>query len=403
MRSGYYSKRYGYNDNYFGPRPKSRSSGASFTAALRIMTRIARESERARRADERHKLQVANGVARLNQSIARENERNTKLQAAAAAQRYVASRQSEVSTQNSAIAAIISEFEGLLHQTLAVNDTISFDDLRKTHPFPEFDPNRYLAPPPPPPSLSVYLSKVKRPLGLLMIFGFVKKRFEKKMQNATNEFESALRQHEVTIEARNKQLALHLAKHESQKSDYLREAAENSQKINEFEGLYRSGDSDSIRDYCAMVLERSEYPEGLEQDFDVQFDRDLRTVKVEYELPNREVIPSIASLSYVKSKDTIVEKQRKKTEIANLYSQLIASIAIRTIHELFEADQCNYLDTIEFSGKTETLNPSTGNIEIKFITRLKASKAKFNQINLAGIDPIECFNGMGGNLSVSSR
>jgi restriction system protein len=403
MSGAYYSKRYGYNDNYYGPTPKSRRSGPSFTTVLRSMARVAREAERDRRANERHKIQVANGLARLNQSIARENDRNAKMHARAEAQQHVNNRLAEVEHLNATITDRISEFEGVLQHTLSIDDTISFDQLRKTPPFPEFNPDRGIEPAPLRPLHSSYLAKVTRPFGFLMIFGFIKNSYERKTEAATSAFNSDLQIYQMKMAERQKRIALLQQKHDAQKEDYLKTAAENSAKVNQFEELYRAGEVDSVRDYCSMVLDRSEYPEGLEQDFDAQFEQESRTLKVTYSLPNREVISPVATVSYVKSRDAIVEKMRRKTEINSLYSRLVSSIALRTLHELFEADQCNHLASVEFAGTVEAVNPETGKPEVKVAVQLRASKSDFSQINLASIDPVECLNGLGGALIVPSR
>lgn len=64
---------------------------------------------------------------------------------------------------------------------------------------------------------------------------------------------------------------------------------------------------------------------------------------VEYELPDVTAVPKNKEYKYTQSRDEIKGVPFKPKELNEIYSILVASIAIRTLHELFEADQGEHL------------------------------------------------------------
>ena len=113
--------------------------------------------------------------------------------------------------------------------------------------------------------------------------------------------------------------------------------------------------------YNEMVLARSEYPtEGFPQKFRIAYSPDSSELIVEYDLPEVQAIPKEAEYRYVKTKDAIESKARKPTEIKQLYQDIVASITLRTLHELFEADQADALALAGAGAEDGILGPAAG-------------------------------------------
>ncbi len=109
-----------------------------------------------------------------------------------------------------------------------------------------------------------------------------------------------------------------------------------------------------------MVLERSEYPEGFPQNFQLFYLPSQKQLNIEYELPSVSCIPNVGEYKYVKTRDAISAKPRKQTEIKGLYSDIVASVALRTVHEVFEADQHDHVQVIVFNGYVQGIDSATG-------------------------------------------
>lgn len=109
-----------------------------------------------------------------------------------------------------------------------------------------------------------------------------------------------------------------------------------------------------------MMLERSEYPEGFPQDFRLAYVPESKELIIEYELPTAEVVPAVAEYRYVKSRASIDGKARKPTEIKELYQDIVASVALRTVYETFQADRAGHVQIAVFNGFVQTVDPATG-------------------------------------------
>jgi len=67
-----------------------------------------------------------------------------------------------------------------------------------------------------------------------------------------------------------------------------------------------------------------------------------------------------AQYRYVKTKDSIDVKARKPSEIKQVYQDLVAAMALRTLHKLFEADQADALALVTFNGMVDPKDPASG-------------------------------------------
>ncbi len=398
MPGAYYSKRYGYNDNWFGPTPKSHRRTSAFGVFLRTAASVAREAERNRRAKERHRLHLAKEQLHFQQVIAREQERNEKAREREAKKQYIEARNAEVARLNNEISESLSEISNVLPHTLSVDDTLSFEELRKLPPFIEFDESEFSKQEPQRPFVSTFTLKIKRPPSWLMLFGFVRRAYEKNISGAQIEFKNALEGYEAALVKHRAMLAALKKQHAEAKEKYLQMAAELTSKIEEFEKQYRSGSADSVQDYCSMVLERSEYPEAIQPDFILDYEASSKSITVKMLMPGADVIPAVASYTYVKSRDAIDKKMRSPKEVDGLYRRLLAAIALRSIHEIIEADQGGFLDTVTFSGYTDYKKGTPDSVTASEVIALSVSKSQFLKIDLATVLPIEIVEKLGGKL-----
>ena len=82
-----------------------------------------------------------------------------------------------------------------------------------------------------------------------------------------------------------------------------------------------------------------------------------------------------------------------------MYDDAIYKIALRTIHELFEADTANALEAISFNGWVNSINTATGNEETNCILSIQAKKEEFMALDLSRVDPKACFRTLKGVAS----
>ena len=178
---------------------------------------------------------------------------------------------------------------------------------------------------------------------------------------------------------------------EKDKEKHKQEQVQNNLKILERKKAYFGKNVDAIVDYCDMVLANSQYPDYFSPDWNLNFQPDTGIIIVDYSLPALDDLPTIKAVKYVASRDEFVESFISSTELNKLYDSALYQIALRTIHELFEADVANALSSIVFNGWVNFVEKSTGRDSNACVLSVQAEKDEFMTINLERVDPKACF------------
>lgn len=348
-------------------------------ATVAAQKRAAREQARAQREHARAVRQYERAQAAYN----REMEREAKRQ-------YLQDQVEAAEDKTAALTAIVDAMDAVLSHTLDVDDSISFGSLRLPTTYPPFAPPPHLVHRAPEPNRDSYASSVRPPGFFSRLIPGAEARHRETLRLAEARYEAAVSEHQSAEKARVAALnAAHQA-YEVQKAEALAQAQQRNAEIDEFESTYLRGDVDSIVGYNTMVLERSDYPVEMPQAFRLEYVSETRELVIDYELPDATIIPAVVEVRYVKSKDTFEEKPRKASEIRERHQKLVAAIALRTIHEVFEADRANHLDFVTFSGFVNTIDPATGQNVRPFVVSVRAGRAEFGAVDLARVDATLC-------------
>jgi len=346
------------------------------------------------KATERQRKQAE--IAARRQMVQSEKER--KQLEKEAKQQYVAGRIEEVEEKNEANANYIIELSKILEHTLDIDDTIEFDSLRVKDEFPPFTPPEELIMVVPLPDKQDYLKNVK-PMRFLENALGMKGRHQRETQAAEAEYDNAVKAYEALECEKKSKLEQLKTEYDSNYEAFLRKVQQRDQEVSELDAAYKSADPSAIKTYTTMVLERSEYPDGFTKSFRLAYAPESKEMVVEYELPCIDVIPNAAEYKYNKSKDDVVEKARKPSEMKTLYQDIVAAIAIRTIHEIFEADQGNYIQVVTFNGFVTTTDPATGKDAHPCLVSVRTTNDSFNELNLNRIDKLVCLRNLGAQVS----
>jgi len=374
-------------------------------AVARDAARISREAEANRKrmlreqaaqikADERQRKLAALEARRQ----AANSEKERKQLEKEAKQQYVEDRIEETQEKNQSIANYIIELTKILEHTLDIDDAIEFDSLRVKDDFPPFQPPQELIMDVPRPEKQDYIKNVKS-MGFLENALGMKGRFQREVQAAEAEYENALKAYDTLLLEKKSKLEQLRAEYEANGEAFLKKVKQRDQEVTELEAAYKSGDVSAIKTYATMVLERSEYPEGFTKSFRLAYAPDSKEMVVEYELPWISIIPSVAEYKYNKSRDEITGKARKSSENKLLYQDVVASIAIRTIHEIFESDQGNHIQIVSFNGYVAATDPATGRDTHPCLISVRTTKDNFNELNLSRIDKSVCLRNLGAQVS----
>lgn len=142
------------------------------------------------------------------------------------------------------------------------------------------------------------------------------------------------------------------------------------------------------------ALESSNYDIPFSKIIDCLKDNDM--LIVDYELPNISNLSDIKEYKYIASKKEISIKKYTDSYIAKRYEDVLYSITLRSLYEIFSIDTSNEINGATFNGFVTQVNPATGNVERKCILSIQVDKNKFSQINLSQVEPKACFKALKG-------
>jgi restriction system protein len=191
------------------------------------------------------------------------------------------------------------------------------------------------------------------------------------------------------------------ANYENQIADLHSEIEKHNQEIEQFKIDYLSGDPDAIVKYFDLVLGASIYPEDFPQHAKIAYVPESRQLVIEHDLPPLSTVPEVLVYKYIKSKDEITETPRPPAQRRALYTSLISQIAIRTIHELFEADRVGHLETVVYNGGVETIDPGTGRLRRTCLVTVRTSREVFLALDLRHVEPQACLKTLNADISRS--
>jgi restriction system protein len=145
-----------------------------------------------------------------------------------------------------------------------------------------------------------------------------------------------------------------------------------------------------------MVLGNSDYPDYFPQEYNIDYNPKNNLLIVDYQLPPIDQIPTVKEVKYIQSRDEFVKKHISKSQLNELYDSILYQIALRTIHELYEADNADALSSIVFNGYVRSTYPATGKETNACVLSVQANKDEFLEINLELVDPKSAFKKLKG-------
>ncbi len=162
--------------------------------------------------------------------------------------------------------------------------------------------------------------------------------------------------------------------------------------INQTPKLLAKGNS--IEEKICSALVSSNY--GIDFKKEIESMREKDMLVVDYELPNMSNFSEVKEYKYIATSKEIRTKTYTESYIAKRYENVLYSITLRSLYEIFYIDTENEINGITFNGFVTQVNPATGIIERKCILSLQVDRQKFSQINLSQVEPKACFKALKG-------
>jgi restriction system protein len=375
-------------------------------AAVTAHNAAAREAERARKAEER---------ARAAAQRATEQEQKQLEKEAAAA--HVAAMQAEVDERNAALAEVYDEIDCLLQASLEVDDYVDLETLRQVAEHPDFDRPELETPTPlplpiPEPSRPT-MPTVEAPKGLIgrrkkleqaqaqaqAKYEAAEQAYEEQMRLLPRRHEADARAYAEAEERRTQELARERHRYAEECAARDAQVAEANQELDSLVANLGYGTVDAVQEYVTIVLSNSEYPAHFPVEHEATFDPATAELTLAALIPPPDAIPTTKAFKYVKASDEIAETPLSQKACKDRYLDAVQAVALRSLHEIFEADRRGLIKTISLEVGTNTIDPATGKPTRVLFAAVGAERNTFLEFDLSSVVPAATLEHLGAAVS----
>jgi restriction system protein len=402
-----------------------------FLAELnRAIQRSAREAERAQRQGERVERAAHRAAEQRRKQEARLRQQTAKTSAAErkrlemeaekeAAAAHLEARLAEVDDLSTQLEEVYAEIDGLLGATLSVDDHVDLEKLKQKAKHPSFaraDLERPIpAPARPEPPVKPARILPPAPTGLRGLFG--KKEHAKRVEEARRqqkvdvakwqetlkrleaEHEAALAAHVRDEERRVVQLEAERARYAKDCEAREAQIAEQNAAVDKLAADLAYGVVEAVEEYVSIVMSNSVYPDHFPVNTEFQFDPAHAELRIRAVIPGPDRVPSVKAYKYTKSSDEITESQLSKKACKDRYASAVHQVAIRTLHEVFEADRRGVIQSISLEVGTETIHPATGLATYLPFVAVASARGTFVPFDLSSVVPLATLDHLGAAVS----
>lgn len=310
-------------------------------------------------------------MAREAERQRREAERERKAAEKEAQRQHVEARKQQVELRNQQLAARVEQLDAVLRRGLNRPSAIDPQSLRRKPSTPPLDLGR-LGIPVPTPDWSNY--QPPPPGAVSRMFGG-QGRYERKLADARAAFEEAMRAYEVAETDRQRRVSVARQEHAERVRRDEATVRRHNQKVDTWARDLHGRQKAAVEEYFSMILARVPLPSGCPHKAEVAYSPQREQVVVQFELPERDIVPTDGGYQYLSTKDEVRTTRRKPKEIADRYRSLISQVALLCIRDLFCSDQS--LQAVGFNGHVHAVNPATGKREYPCIISLNVERGDF--------------------------
>lgn len=398
-----------------------------FFAELQRQARIAqREQERRTREAARNYAARVRHLEQLQKAEERARVQLSKAQAAelkqlqkAALEAHIAAKEAEAEERNQELSDIYAEIETLLESTLSRDDYVDLETLRVQAQHPPFDRTDLeapvAAPSPIPDPVKPVLQLPERPRGIASLFG--KKNYAHAVEAAKTAHDKALAawqakcaQTEMDRQADSEKhanaeknrlalLARERARYAEECQARVEEAAAKNRSLDELIANLGYGTADAIQEYVSIVLSNSVYPDHFPVTHDFSFAPETAELALRVEIPEPGQLPSVKAYKYTKASDEIVSTSLSQKECRERYASAVHQVALRSIHEVFEADRRGLIRTMSLEVGTTAIDPGTGRRGYIPFVIAAAERDTFLEFDLSAVVPVMTLTRLGAAVS----
>jgi restriction system protein len=351
---------------------------------------------RAKNTVAKQRLRAINAEVRRMERVAAASRRAAATAERQSLARQVEGRQAEAARRTGRVQAELAALSKLLS---APAEPFDFSQLKVAHAPPTFSPGA-LAEEEAGPVMESFLPEA--PHGLAGLVPGAKRKYQEKVDAANRAFAEASAQHESREAERVEALNRARAEFDAKVADLDATTRQQHADVDQLEANFKDGDPAAVGEYYAALLSSIKQPyEEPDGEPRVAYSRDSHQLAIELELPPFDVVPEVREYKYIKSRDELKPVELPATERRRTYSSLIAQVALSVLRAAFSADHHAVVDTIVLNGHVHTTDKRTGQPIHPCLVTARATRERFDQLNLANVDPAACLRGLGASVSKS--
>ena len=366
-----------------------------------------REAIRNHAARVRHHEQALQAADRARLKFAKATAAEAKRLEKEAREAHIAAKEAEVGERNQELQNVYDEIDALLASTLGRDDYVDLETLRVKVEHPPFDQKslgtpRQLplqAPRPPQPMLRL----PDAPRGFSKFFGKKKHAadvadaeriheqamldWKAKCEAMESQRQLAIEQHTLAEENRLQKLDRAKARYAEQYAKREEDAVTQNRQLDELIANLGYGSVDAVQEYVSIVLANSVYPDHFSVSFEFKYDPESAELDLRVQVPDPSKLPTTKIYKYAKTSDEIVETALSQKECRDRYADAVHQIALRSFHEIFEADRRGLIRTVSLDVGTSAIDPGTGRLGYVPFVIAAAERDAFLAFDLSAVIP----------------
>lgn len=375
----------------------ARNHAQAARSAARAQAAAFRQAEQAQRQAQRAMQQAQRAAAADQKTADREAKRL-----------HQEAMDAEAAARTAALADTYDEIDSMLAGSLAIDDYVDLEQLRVVAQHPPFPHSELEEPVPAPAPLAAdpepAFAPPVQPKGLAAAFGG-KKRYADELSRAQAGFQvvhqawreqvaalperqlAQLQEHQQAEQERLARLAKARAAHQAECDELDAKAAASNAELDELIAGLASGDENAVQLYIEIVLSNCVYPDAFAVDHGFEFNADTRELTMTALVPPPDAVPTERGYRYNKAQDEITATQLPKAEQRARYNRAVHQVALRSLHEIFEADRQGWVQTISLTVACESIDPATGLPRQTPLVLVAADRPTFTEFALENVVP----------------
>jgi restriction system protein len=204
-------------------------------------------------------------------------------------------------------------------------------------------------------------------------------RYEAAWEDAQELYAAAQARHQKREAVRQRKVAAARADWRKAAADASRKADVHNAHIDHLIAGFRQHDRFAVSEYVQMVLDKSPYPDGFPAKRTAGYVPESSLLAVEQFLPTFDIIPKHKAFRHVKTRKAVEPIARPLADAHRLYKSVIAQLALRTMHKVFEVTPDDMVSTVVVNGHVDSVDPATGRRIQPLLISVRATRDRFRE------------------------